>query len=216
MVTAAFSSQGGVITVVADGYLPRVARSTTEPFYLWPQDEAYVRALVYGNTPPVLYRWTHDFTIETTPDLTRIVTSALVEIHAATQLSASFQTPGDVVIRIDPSDPYFDDKPTVTGYARIRSSGNGALIGGVIAFRDDATPAIAMLHELGHAVGLTHSPRLDDVMYATTQRTRSSEFSERELIALRLMYRRRAPGNTAPDSEAGVSATSVRTLVIVD
>jgi Matrixin len=214
-VTATFTINNGTVTATAPGYLPRVARFFGDPLYLWPQEEAYVRALVYGNTPAVLYRWTKPtVTVQSPPDLARPATSALVELHESTGVSFSFVDAGDVALRLDPDDPYFSDKPTVTAYTQIRSSG-GAILSVLVVFRNAQAVDLATLHEFGHAMGLTHSPRIDDVMWATTERTAYS-FSDRERIALRLMYRWSAPGNLPPDREAGVSSATVRTIVVLD
>jgi hypothetical protein len=138
---------------------------------------------------------------------------ALVQLYEATGLSFNFADVGDVVLRLDPDDPYFADKPTVNAYTQTRSLG-GASFSALIIYRDKGAIDTQTKHEFGHAVGLTHSPRLDDLMYPSTART-AFDLSDRERVVLRLMYRWRAPGNLPPDREGGVAATgSVRTITM--
>ena len=209
---------GQLITVTAPGYLPRVARFTGEPLFLWPQDEEYVRAVVYGNTPVQLYRWTRtSLTVQAPPELIRSASAALAEIHEATGISASFATSGDVVMVIDPNDPLFTENPRSSAFTNAKASAGGTIMSARIAFRSLGAADNAILHELGHAIGLSHSPRRDDVMWGFSDREAFS-LSERERVVLRMMYRWRTPGNLPPDREAGVSAAGagVLTLLAVD
>ena len=67
------------------------------------------------------------------------------------------------------------------------------------------------------ALGLSHSPRREDVMFEVEQPAQR-RFSEAESIALRMMYAHRRPGNFFPDRDPAVGASSSvsGTFVITD
>lgn len=61
-----------------------------------------------------------------------------------------------------------------------------------------------LLHEMGHVMGLAHSPDGHDVMYPggyLNPGARIGQFTESEGIALRMMYHYRSAGNFPPDRD---------------
>jgi hypothetical protein len=61
-------------------------------------------------------------------------------------------------------------------------------------------------HELGHTLGLQHSPRDREVMFRFFGARRSTRFGSREALMLRLMLERRA-GNRFPDNDRAIAAS---------
>ena len=76
------------------------------------------------------------------------------------------------------------------------------------------------LHEMGHVIGLGHSPRVTDVMTpADGPGTSQGAFQPGEVTSLHMSYAHRRPGNYFPDRDPAVSAASSatpRVTVIVD
>ncbi len=71
-----------------------------------------------------------------------------------------------------------------------------------------------VLHELGHTIGLRHSPVRGDIMGPAAD---IDLFTDRELLVMRLMYQRPA-GNTFPDNDratSGVSSPREETILCV-
>ena len=207
----------GVVTAVqASGYLTRRAVFDGSPFYLWPQDERYVRALIYDDGKRRLRRWTSGFTV--TPEIIDDVPAiqrAVAELSRLSGLTILVGPGGPVTVTIDPSDPYFEDR-NVLAYASWRSS-NDIIRSGRVVFRSAANfQQGILLHELGHVLGLSHSEDGRDVM--APHENKLLAFSERENVALKLMYRWRQPGNDLPDDMVPASAASSgeETVVVVN
>ena len=73
----------------------------------------------------------------------------------------------------------------------------------------------SLAHEVGHALGLQHSTRREDLMFPSTART-SLVFSADERVLLTMMYGHRRPGQMPPDNDQalGQAATgSVRSAL---
>jgi hypothetical protein len=68
-----------------------------------------------------------------------------------------------------------------------------------------------LIHELGHAFGLAHSPRLGDVMWNGPELYDSIDLSPREKVVVALMLQR-ASGNRFPDNEDVLLATRSSSL----
>jgi len=88
-------------------------------------------------------------------------------------------------------------------------------VAAIVFCQPDAARSITVAHELGHTFGLRHSLSTADLMYSTFSASRSTTFSAREALVMRLMTERRG-GNRFPDDDRQVSGTSAsRTEVIV-
>ncbi len=75
-------------------------------------------------------------------------------------------------------------------------------------FTDDTYHTL--LHEMGHVVGLGHSPDRREVMAeGEGPGTLKGEFQQGEALALHMMYAHRTAGNISPDRDAALSARSL-------
>jgi hypothetical protein len=86
----------------------------------------------------------------------------------------------------------------------------GSIMGGRLVFCTvNAARAVNLvLHELGHTLGLYHSPSTNDVMYCSTGRP--GTFSARERLVMTLVRQRRA-GNRWPDNDRDATAAFITT-----
>jgi hypothetical protein len=223
-------TMGQRLTVRAAGFLPREQMFDGAPVLLWPQREDYVQAVVYRPTSVgLLSRWEGGFALTASadllsdPDVRSVMEQAASEASRVAGIPVTVASAGQVSVSIDPSDPVFSDQTVAAAaYSTLRGS---TVTGARLIFRHreaitggSLNKPNTLLHELGHALGLGHSPELSDVMAATRARTDARAFGPSESIALRLMYRWRRPGNAFPDRApelAGLS-TQTRTIVIVD
>lgn len=206
---------GAQVSVGAPGYLTRV-QLLSGPVYLWPQDEAFVRQLVYGEAfGGVLTRWSQGFNIAA-PGFEDVAAQVAAEVSRVTGLPVtSGGTTGSIVAVVSEDDAYWNDHPRGTGYGIVERQGH-TIIGAKLIFRSKAWEGRlnTFLHETGHALGLAHIDG-PDVMQPTVSEV--VRFSERETIALRMMYSRRSPGNAPPDRDGGaVAASGKRSIVVVE
>lgn len=90
---------------------------------------------------------------------------------------------------------------------RRRFANGAAIASATIVFRslDLARRPALVMHELGHAFGLGHSPRPGDVMWNGPELYSARDYSPRESLAIDLMLQRRA-GNRFPDSDPSLGA----------
>jgi hypothetical protein len=225
---------GQGLVVRAPGYLAREQRYEFEPIALWPADPAYVRELVYDwefdDGSFRMLRWEQpSFTLTLEGALANddaIRTRArqvLDEIQRRTGLEGSIGPGGEVVIEVDSS---VADQQAVA-LARLQSQGP-VITGGTISFVDreeivgryGASYSNTFLHEMGHIIGLAHSPDTGDVMTpAGGSGTSGNQFRLNEAIALHMMYVHREAGNYHPDRApqlGAASGVSLRRTVIVD
>jgi matrixin len=214
--TPATPTVGAVTAVEAPGYLVRRAVFNGSPFYLWPQDERYVRALVYQEGTRPLRRWTAGFTIS--PDGFNSLPAfqdAAAELSRGSGLPITVGPGGPVTVTIDPSDPYFQENRWLA-YASYRHSADVIRSARVVFRSVQEFQQTILLHELGHVLGLSHSEDGRDVM--APYENRSLAFTEREKVALKLMYRWRQAGNALPDDMVPATTASAReeTVVVPD
>jgi hypothetical protein len=119
-------------------------------------------------------------------------------------------------VSIDPADP--DCGRNTRAFTVVRMRGSEIFAGEVVYCSTSAARSSTVGHELGHTFGLNHSPDDSDLMYGFFSSQRSSRYSSREALVMRLMLQRRA-GNRFPDNERGggagaaESAESVRVFV---
>lgn len=220
----AVPSIGTMTAVRADGYLLREAPFDGQPFRLWPQDEEYVRALVYAERYALrpMRRWTNGFAVASSgldPADVETLRDRVAEIARLSGLDVTVREFGPVKITVNPNDPFFAGR-YAAAYTSVTVAG-GRITGANIVFSDRRHVSRgfnALLHELGHVLGLSHSLDSRDLMYEYLTAQSENGFSERERVALAMMYRWRRPGNVAPDREAETVAAdaSVQTDVIID
>jgi len=195
--------------------------------FLWPNLDGYVDQLAYQRfTDDSLRtsRWAAGFTLTLEGELANMGSvidkahEVAEEVQRATGLAVNVGPGGACVVRIDAS--ILDSN--AVGRARLRYSG-ATIIGATLSFAGptEITGGIGsdwrntFLHEMGHALGLSHSPNDRDVMTpGAGPGTKVAQFSERETSALHMMYQHRAPGNWFPDKDPQLaSASSARPVV---
>jgi hypothetical protein len=204
------------LSVKAPGFLIREQNYAGAPIYLWPADEGYVSELVYdweftdGNFR--LVRWASPFTVTldgdlaTNPSVLAKTQEVVAEMVRATGLPITVGPGGACVISLDSS--ILPDENAV-GEARLRFRG-ASIIGADVVFasRGEITGGTSseyrntLLHEMGHVLGLAHSPNNRDVMTpGTGPGSKVANFSDSEATSLRMMYRYRTAGNFPPDRD---------------
>jgi len=231
--TPAIVSSGDRVAVTASGYLAREQLFSGAPIALWPANPSYVRELVYdwelGDGSMAMVRWTGPFTVTLEADLAAdaaIVARAeevVREISRWTGFAISLGPGGAVDIILDPT---FEDEGAVAE-ARVTLVG-ARITAATVAFAHqrelaggpNADFSNTLLHEMGHVIGLAHSPDPSDVMTpGAGPGTFFQEYQHNETIALHLMYIHRSPGNRHPDTDVGLAAAAragSRVVVIRD
>jgi hypothetical protein len=201
---------GDPVTVERPGYLRRdtvVARDGI--LSLWPAtvDETYVRTLVYSDAPlrNRLSRWPG-----TTVTVARDFPTDLVELVRPWLALVPSDSPA-LTVTIDPGNAGFAQfAPDTIAYALRQASDTDARILSVQIFfksEEDLRRPGALAHEVGHSLGLQHSPRVQDLMFPTTART-TLVFSPDERVLLTMMYTHRRPGQVAPDNDQSLGQPS--------
>jgi hypothetical protein len=211
--TTVTARPGDAASVERAGYLRRdtiVARDGIVT--LWPitVDETFVRTLVYSDAPVRnrLSRWPGP-----TVTVARDFPADIVELVRPWVTLVPSDSPV-LTIAVDPGNAGFAQFPPDTiGFALREASATDARILSVEIFfktEFDLHRPGALAHEIGHALGLQHSPRPQDLMFPTTART-TLVFSPDERVLLTMMYGHRRAGQVAPDNDQalGQAATGV-------
>lgn len=212
-VEAAVAPAGAGVSVQAAGYLPRV-QVAAPTVWLWPQAESYVRGLVYGPHSPGarLARWRRAFVL---PPVDGVDVDDLArEIAGVVGLDVGVGPAGAVQVVVDADDPAWEKYPAAVAVA-YRDFDWYEVTACRLVFRYGVRPA-TFAHEVGHCLGLGHSDTAGDLM--TPGGGAAPHFSAGEVVALSMMYRRREPGNAAPDVQAGVTSAGARgyRIAVVD
>ncbi len=205
----------------------------TSLFPLWPItsefSDSYYRTITYERP------WSPSITCLTRPNAGHFTVSASAEIKASqpvmdwigegldeasrvTQLAGQpvtfswVDSGGDLTFEVNPRDP---DMVGNVGLNHLRLSG-ATITGGRIVF-DSLTHAATnvSIHEIGHFLGLCHSPDRRDIMNVTGRDYHTQcVFGPGEEKALRMIYQRR-PGNRYPDSDPAAARSGGRSTMTV-
>jgi hypothetical protein len=223
---------GDRIAVTAAGYLLREQLFEPADIFLWPGEPDYVRELAYWEFTDEslrLIRWSSGFTITLEEELADdpVLVRKAEEVAAEASRHIGFPVlvgpGGSVTVGVDPD---LDDK-SAAAEARLETRGS-TVIGARIVFArrseisggPQAQYTNTFLHEVGHVIGLGHSPDDKDVMTPGEGRgTRVAVYQPGEAGCLRMIYVHRRAGNRFPDREPALGAAStarLRTTVIRD
>lgn len=222
-ITPAAPRIGEAVTVTAAGFLTRQQLFSGAPIHLWPAIEEYVSEFVYGwrftDGSYRMVRWQGPFVVTLDGELAEsdaIVAKArevIDEVRRVTGLALTLGPGGACVISLDSN---IGAGNNAVGLVRLRFQ--GATIAGaqvVFANRAEITGGPrsdyrnTLLHEIGHVLGLRHSPSDRDVMTpGSGPGTKVAEFQDEEATALRMMYLYRSAGNFPPDRDPAVGARS--------
>ena len=194
---------GDSVTIERAGYLRRdtiVPRDNVIALWRITVDETFVRTLVYSESAlrNRLVRWPG-----TTITVPRDFPSDIADALRPWVTLVPSDTPA-VTIVIDPSNPGFAPFPTdVIGVTLSQvADADAHILSSQIVFKTEADRRLpgSLAHEFGHVLGLSHSPRPQDLMFPTTART-TLTFSADERVLLTMMYAHRRPGQDAPDND---------------
>jgi hypothetical protein len=234
------------VDVLAQGFMDRRASFSADHFSLWPQqsptgvDVEYTGRVVYNCTAagctdggealsrlpdgPVSVVPSRE--LRNDPVALDVLQEAVQRYVEATRgqvlytLDARASAAVVIEVGVDASDPAILAN-AAAGVTRRDHSGTGAISHARITLRnlDLAHRRPLLLHELGHAFGLSHSPRLGDIMWNGPELYDVPDLSSRELLAISLMLQR-SSGNRFPDSEGSLfpvrTSSSLRTSIVVD
>jgi hypothetical protein len=213
---------GTAMVVRAASYLVREQRFDGSAIFLWPADEAYVRDLVYDwefrDGTYRIVRWDRGFVVTLDGELAddaSIVGKTLeviAEMNRVSGLGITLGPAGACVVSIDPS--LADDNYV----AKVVHTFRGASITGakvLFVNRKEISGGLradypnTLLHEMGHVLGLLHSPNNRDVMTpAEGPGAKEAQFQRGEVESLHMMYAHRSAGNIFPDKDAALSSIS--------
>jgi hypothetical protein len=225
----ALVAPGAAVAVTAAGFLRRQQFFVGgTPIFLWPQEEPYVRAIVYHGGDFGLIRWTGGFRVKPWPGTEEKMAVVVAEASRVSGLPITLTTgAAEVEIVLDPAEPALADLTALAVTFRFYSGLNitrsrvvfrslGEFLGNS---RQHGGRTNTALHEMGHVLGLGHSISYHDVMSNENDRNPGLTYGTGEELALRMMYTHRAAGNAFPDRASGVpTATALRTppSVVVD
>ncbi len=221
---------GERVTVRATGYFDRVCLFPSDGrLVLWPLPQAggrlqdyEVRNLVYAAdvSERRLRRWAPGtaFTITLSSTLAANfavldrVDEARGEIQRVTGMGVQVGSGGNIVMSVDPAAVGSDWARTFLDLSgdTIRSARivfRSAELAASFSDTNDADTGLnTLLHEVGHALGLSDSNFAYDVMYQSWDSTNPNPrtFSDRELTAFHMMYQHRSAGNSYPDWDPAV------------
>jgi hypothetical protein len=226
-VAATFSpaapARSATVQATASGYLVREQPFEGTAIALWPSALPYVDELVYdwefSDGSFRMVRWDRPFIVTLDGDLatdSQVVAKTrevLTEIGRVTGMQLTIGAGGPVLIRIDPS--VSDDDAVASAEVEFRgATAQGAEVRFVTRQEITGGPGSryrnTLLHEMGHVMGLGHSPSPNDVMTpGAGPGTRVAEYQPDEATCLGMMYRHRRPGNFLPDRDPALGARAV-------
>ena len=222
-ITPAAPGLRDTVTARAPLCLLREQRYDGGPVYLWKIEEDYVDQVAYSvrftDGSYRMIRWATGFTITLDQGLDendavmRKAQEAAAEVTRRTGLPISIGPGGAVHMMIDANILVNDDALATTS----RQYQGATIVGATVKFaavanilgNNGADYTNTFLHEMGHVMGLGHSPVAHEIMSTrSTTRTTAGEYQPREALTLHMMYQHRTAGNRPPDRDAALSAAS--------
>lgn len=218
---------GENVSARAAGYLLREQRFDGTPMFLWPSDEDYVRTLVYStrftDDSYRMIRWASPITLslESGLDADAAVLDRVVAmadyVGRLLEFPVSVGAGGNVQIRIDAHE---NEALGTVAFVTRRYQG-ATIVGAEMVFANRAEILgsrgsdyrSTLLHEMGHVLGVGHSPIDRDVMRpggSATPGGKAAEFQPDETRCFLMMYRHRRAGNFPPDRDPGVTSAAAR------
>lgn len=203
------------VSVRGTGFLLREQLFSGDPIHLWPADDDYVGEFVYGwhfsDGTYRMVRWASGFTVSLDGELAEeeaIVAKTrevVEEMRRVTGLDIEVGSGGACVISLDSNLVTSDD---AVGETRLKFRGSTITAADVVFVnRKELTGGAGsdyrntLLHEMGHVLGLRHSPDDHEVMAAggyANAGSKVGQFQAGEGTALRVMYFYRKAGNFPP------------------
>ncbi len=223
---------GQRVAAAAEGYLTREQLFEGGEIFLWRGEQDYIRDVAYWEFQDGSFRvirWNQGFTLTLEDDLADdpVLVAKAEEVAAEASRHIGFPVRvgpgGAVTIGIDPD---LADEDAVA-QADLRTAGaviTGARITFVrraeIAGGPRADYANTLLHEMGHVIGLGHSPDFTEVMTPGEGPGASvGEYQAGEAGCLRMIYAHRRAGNFFPDRDPALrtaAPSALRTTRILD
>jgi matrixin len=222
---------GSRVSVSAPGFLTREQLFDVPDIFLWPGEASYIHDLAYTEFTDGTFRtirWSEPFTITLDADVADdpAIVSKAQQVAAEVSRHIGFLvrvgSGGAVTIGVDQS---LEDRDAV-GEATVSYRGATIASARVLFWRrfeiaggSQANYPNTLLHEMGHVIGLGHSPRNTDVMTpAEGPGSREATYQPGEAACLHMSYAHRRPGNFFPDRDpaltAASSATPRRTVIV--
>jgi hypothetical protein len=215
---------GDRVSVAAAGFLTREQLFDVPDIFLWPGDSSYIHDVAYWEFTDGTFRtirWTEPFTITLDAELANdpaiLAKANEVAAEASRHIGYAVRvgTGGAVTIGVDES---LEDRDAV-GEATVSYRGAAIASARIVFWRrleiaggPQAAYSNTFLHELGHVIGLGHSPLVTDVMTpAEGPGTNQSTYQPREVACLHMSYAHRRPGNYFPDRDPALGAASSAT-----
>lgn len=223
---------GDRVSVTAAGFLTRAQLFEVPDIFLWPGESNYIHDLAYTEFTDGTFRtirWTEPFTITLDADIANDPAIVAKTQEVAAEASRRIGLPvrvgpdGAVTIGVDAALEDLDAVAQATVTYRGATIASARIVfwrRSEIAGGPQAQYSNTFLHELGHVIGLGHSPLITDVMTpAEGPGTFQSVFQPGEVSCLHMSNAHRRPGNYFPDRDPAVSAASSatpRTTVFID